>query len=205
VSERLVRVFQEMVRIDSESGEEQAFLAYLSDLFARDLKAKCWLDGHGNLLGRVPAVNCDSEAPILLSCHGDTVKPGRGIEPVLVDGVIRSQGDTILGADDKAGIAEVYEALMSAKRHPEVEIVVTRQEELGMVGARNLDVSALRQNGLRYGRGFAELYHHRRAVLRVHRRAHHRAGGPCRHGAGEGHLRHQSRQPRHLSPQGRLD
>ena len=57
---------------------------------------------------------CEGVEPILLSCHGDTVKPGVGIEPVLVDGVIRSKGDTILGADDKAGIAEVLEALRVA-------------------------------------------------------------------------------------------
>ena len=144
MSERLIQVFREMVKIDSESGQEQAFLTYLSDLFARELKAECWFDAYGNLLARVPAVNCASKSPILLSCHGDTVKPGRGIEPVLVDGVFSSRGDTILGADDKAGIAEAYVALLSADRRPETEIVITRQEELGMVGARHLDVSGLR-------------------------------------------------------------
>ena len=65
-------------------------------------------DAYGNLIARFPAKGCEGVAPVLLSCHADTVKPGKGIEPVVGDdGVIRSRGDTILGADDKAGIAAI--------------------------------------------------------------------------------------------------
>jgi tripeptide aminopeptidase len=144
MSERLVDVFCEMVKIDSESGNEQAFLEYLSDLFSRNLNAECALDSYGNLIARVAAKNCDGKLPVLFGCHGDTVKPGIGIEPVIADGVIRSRGDTILGGDDKAGIAELYEAVLSAERHPEIEIVITREEEIGLVGAKNLDVSDIK-------------------------------------------------------------
>ena len=144
MNSRMVDAFLDMVRIDSESGQEKAFLEILADLFARQLKAQCSFDHFGNLIARVGAKNCSAGLPIVLSCHGDTVKPGIGIEPVLEDGVIRSRGDTILGGDDKAGIAELYEAILSAERHPEIEIVVTREEEIGLVGARNLDFSMLR-------------------------------------------------------------
>jgi tripeptide aminopeptidase len=71
------------------------------------------------------------------------VKPGKGIKPVLKDGVIRSQGDTILGADDKAGIAEMLEALRIAEVRPPLEIAVSRQEEVGLLGVKNLDFSRL--------------------------------------------------------------
>ena len=144
MNQRLVDVFCEMVRMGSESGNEGEFLAYLKDLFTRDLNATCSFDAYGNLLARVPARNCAGVPPILLGCHGDTVKPGEGIEPIVVDGVIRSKGDTILGADDKAGIAEIYEAVLSADRHPELEIVVTREEEIGLVGASHVDESVLK-------------------------------------------------------------
>ena len=144
MSKRLVDVFCEMVKIDSESGNEEVFFEYLSDLFARDLNADCALDSYGNLIARVAAKNCDGKFPVLFGCHGDTVKPGRGIEPVVADGVIRSRGDTVLGGDDKAGIAELYEAVLSAERYPELEIVVTREEEVGLVGAKNLDVSGIK-------------------------------------------------------------
>jgi tripeptide aminopeptidase len=144
MSQGVVDTFCAMVRIDSESGEEQAFLEYLAHLFQTQLQAKCVYDGFGNLIARVPAKNCTGKPPVLLACHGDTVKPGKGIQPVIVDGVIRSQGDTILGADDKAGIAEVYEGVRTAERHPELELVITRQEELGLIGASHLDESLLK-------------------------------------------------------------
>ena len=48
--------------------------------------------------------------------------------------MIRSSGDTILGADDKAGIAEMLEALRAAKVQPPVEVAISRQEEVGLAG-----------------------------------------------------------------------
>jgi len=144
VNSRMVNAFLDMVRIGSESGEEKAFLEFLSDLFSRELQAQCSFDSFGNLFARVRAKNCSARYPILLSCHGDTVKPGKNIDPVLENGVIRSRGDTVLGCDDKAGIAELYEAILSAERHPEIEIAITREEEIGLVGARNLDFSMLK-------------------------------------------------------------
>jgi len=144
VSERMVRQFMEMVRIDSESGNEARFLQYLlAELKA--MGAAAALDAYGNLIASFPPLGCAGKEPILLSCHGDTVKPGVGIEPVLgSDGVIRSGGDTILGADDKAGIAEVLEAVRVATVRPPLEFAVSRQEEVGLTGVKNLDFSRLR-------------------------------------------------------------
>lgn len=129
----------DMVRIDSESGEEAAFMAWLTPVL-KELGAKVELDAYGNLFAKIPAKN-SSAAPILLSCHGDTVKPGKGIQPVLENGVIRSMGDTILGADDKAGIAEMFEAIRVAPRYPALEIAISRQEEVGLLGVKNMDYS----------------------------------------------------------------
>jgi tripeptide aminopeptidase len=144
VNERLANTFMEMVRIDSESGDEQEFIAYLKDLFAREFQATCTIDEFGNLIAKIPAKNTTRTEPVFFSCHADTVKPGKGIEPVLENGVIRSKGDTILGADDKAGIAELVEALRTVDRHPPLEIAVSREEEIGLVGAKHLDTAALK-------------------------------------------------------------
>jgi len=141
--DRLVASFAEMVRIDSESGNEKRFLTYLSERLANEVNATCTFDGYGNLIARVPAANSASVQPILFGVHGDTVKPGVDIEPVIHDGVIRSRNDTILGADDKAGIAELIEAVQTAERHPPLELVVTREEELGARGARHLDFTLI--------------------------------------------------------------
>lgn len=144
MSERLVNTFMEMVRIDSESGEEKKFIDYLKNLFTREFKAKCVVDTFGNLIATIPAKNSTRTESVFFSCHADTVKPGKGIEPVLANGVIRSKGETILGADDKAGIAELVEALRTTDRHPPLEIVVSREEEIGLVGAKHLDTGSLR-------------------------------------------------------------
>jgi len=140
---RLVDRFCAMVRIDSESGDEARFIEVTKGQLEDELAATCVLDGHGNLIAKVPAKGADGAVPIFLAAHADTVKPGVGIEPVVEDGVIRSSGETILGADDKAGLAAIVEAVLTAKRRPPVEIVVTRGEEVGLVGARNLDLSLL--------------------------------------------------------------
>ena len=140
-TERMVAQFMAMVQIDSESGEEAAFMAWLLPVF-RGLGATAELDGYGNLIATLPGKGSSAE-PILLSCHGDTVKPGKGIRPVLDEGVIRSAGDTILGADDKAGIAELLEAIRVAPAHPPLEIAISRQEEIGLLGVKNLDYGRL--------------------------------------------------------------
>ena len=105
--------------------------------------ANAVLDGYGNLVAKFPARNSNATEPILLSCHADTVKPGIGIEPVLADGVIRSKGNTILAADDKAGIAEMLEAIRTANQYPPLEIAISRQEEVGLLGVKNMDYSLI--------------------------------------------------------------
>ncbi|GAI31455.1 unnamed protein product, partial [marine sediment metagenome] len=93
VNERLVNTFFEMVKIDSESGEEKKFIAYLKDLFTREFQAECTTDDYGNLVVRLAAKNSTRTEPVFFSVHADTVKPGKGIEPVLESGVIRSKGE----------------------------------------------------------------------------------------------------------------
>jgi len=138
----MVQQFMEMVQIESESGNEAKMMAYLLKACA-EAGGEAALDTYGNLIARFPAAGCTGKAPFLLSCHADTVKPGAGIKPVLDKGVVRSSGDTILGADDKAGIAEVLEALRTAKVRPPIEFAVSRQEETGLQGVKNLDFSRL--------------------------------------------------------------
>ena len=136
-TDRLVAQFMEMVQVDSESGDEARFMDWLRPRL-EELGGSAQLDAYGNLIAKLPARQSVA-APILLSCHGDTVKPGKGIRPVLADGVIRSAGDTILGADDKAGIAEMIEALRVAPVRPPIEIAISRQEEVGLLGVKQLD------------------------------------------------------------------
>jgi tripeptide aminopeptidase len=121
----VAEAFMKMVRISSESEEEREFILYLKDLFIKELNAECTIDPYGNLISRIHPKQTAVTESVLFGVHADTVKPGRNIEPVLKDGIIRSKGETILGADDKAAIAELIEAVRTAERHPPLEIVVS--------------------------------------------------------------------------------
>ena len=140
MSERMINQFMEMVQIDSESGNEENFINYLQPEFEK-VGAEVKIDNYGNLFARIPEKGCSGKEAILMSCHADTVQPGVGIEPVLADGVIRSKGETILGADDKAKIAEVLEALRIAEVHPPVEVAISKEEEVGLLGVKEFDYS----------------------------------------------------------------
>lgn len=76
----------------------------------------------------------------------DTVEPARGIEPVIEDGIIRSKGETILGSDDKAGIATMLNLIRMANANPDIprpdlEFSLNVSEEIGLLGAKHLDTS----------------------------------------------------------------
>ncbi len=85
---------------------------------------------------------------IMLSAHMDCVEPCNGIEPQLKDGIITSVGDTILGADDKAGIVAILEALRIIKEekipYGSIQVVFTVAEEGGLNGAQHIDQSVLK-------------------------------------------------------------
>jgi len=142
--DRLVSTFLDLVAIDSPSGSEDAVAAEL----VRRFQALGW-EAHQDAFGNVIARREGTGEPVLLSAHMDTVEPGRGIRPRF-DGpdVIRSDGTTILGADDKAGCAVILEVAASLTEdgvpHRPVEVAITRGEEIGLVGARHLDPTAFR-------------------------------------------------------------
>jgi tripeptide aminopeptidase len=78
MAQRMIKQFMEMVQIDSESGNEARFIDYLLKEFKK-LGANAKKDAYGNLVAKLPAKNSASKDPVLLSCHGDTVQPGKGI------------------------------------------------------------------------------------------------------------------------------
>ena len=143
MSERMVKNLCEMVSISSESGEEKEFIEFIKTKLQQEFNGRCQVDHYGNLICKIPPKNSLASEPLMLAAHADTVKPGKGVKPVVRNGVIYSSGDTVLGADCKGGIAEILEAVLSVPQHPPLEIVITREEEIGCVGAKNLDYSLI--------------------------------------------------------------
>ena len=143
-STRLVNTFLELVRIDSPSGQEAAIgLNLLHRLTSLGLSAR--MDEHGNIIGRLDSGTGDW---LLLSAHMDTVGKDIGIQPVVRDGVIYSDGATILGSDDKSGVAAILETIAIIQEHrlahPPLEVVLTVGEEVGLFGAKRVNKKDLR-------------------------------------------------------------
>jgi tripeptide aminopeptidase len=142
--DRLLKVFLDLVAIDSPTGHEEAIGKELEKRFGA-LGCKVERDEIGNLVATYPG---DRDDTLLLGFHMDTAGTDTGIKPQIRDGVIYSDGTTILGADDKSGIAQALELLelLNAHKpsHPNLEIVVTVGEEQGLRGSRALDISRLK-------------------------------------------------------------
>ncbi len=164
--QRLLNSFLDMVRIDSESYHERE----IADKLAADLKAmgaEVVEDDAGDRVKRAPSVptgygsgnliatfkgTSATAEPILLCSHMDTVVPGKGVKPLVEDYIVRTDGKTVLGGDDKSGLAVIMEAVQTVREQGipvgDIEVVFTVCEEKGLLGAKALDVSLLRS---RYG------------------------------------------------------
>lgn len=146
---RIAAEFARLAAISSPSRREGAISRYLVQRL-EGLGAEVLMDDagpraggeSGNLIARFPARGKECAA-LMVSVHMDTVEPADGVVPVLTDGVFTSAGETILGADDKAGIAEIIEALEVIREaqipHGPLEVVVTVCEEIGLLGAKLLN------------------------------------------------------------------
>jgi tripeptide aminopeptidase len=153
-SERLRNEFIELVQISSHSKHEGAIAGRLEATLAA-LGAGVEIDDAGdkvggetgNLIakfrGSVPAAR-----PLLLSAHMDTVAPGENVKPVVDGHIVRSDGTTVLGGDDKSGVALILEVLRTLDEeripHGPIDVLLTICEEAGLLGAKHLDVGRLR-------------------------------------------------------------
>ena len=148
---RLNDLFVRLCEIRSPTGEERevadtviAELRALGLEVEEDGAAEAAGAGAGNVIARLPG---RSERWVMFCAHLDTVPhPGR-VEVVDDEGVFRSRGETILGADNKAAVAVFMELVARhAQEAPPVgiELALTVAEEQGLRGAKALDLSRLR-------------------------------------------------------------
>ncbi len=143
----VVDEFVRLASINSPSRREGALAAYLLERLRGlglepvvDESAPISGSDTGNILVRIPGT---VEGPTILLCaHMDTVGPTEGMVPVVRDGVVYSNGQTVLGADDKAGVAMILAAVAGLRqeggKHGPLELLFTVQEEIGLFGARYL-------------------------------------------------------------------
>ncbi|MFD0827678.1 tripeptidase T [Neobacillus sp. M.A.Huq-85] len=152
--ERLLNEFLELVQIDSETKYETEIAKVLKQKFS-ELGLEVFEDdttaqtghGAGNLICTLPATK-EGVDPIYFTSHMDTVVPAKGVKPSIKDGYVVTDGTTILGADDKAGLAAMFEMIRVLKEqnidHGLIQFVITAGEESGLVGAKALDPSLMK-------------------------------------------------------------
>jgi tripeptide aminopeptidase len=154
--ERLAATFITLCEISSPSKNEAPVAAWLKEKFTELGADFIYEDGSaaktgadcGNLIIRFDGHGDNYGEPFFFSCHMDTVQPGENVRVTRTGDIFTSTGNTILGSDDKSGLAAVIEmmTLLREKKipHPTLEIIITTCEEIGLLGAKNLEYDKLR-------------------------------------------------------------
>ncbi len=152
--DRLIEEFLELVQVDSETKNEATIAGVLTkkfedlglEVFEDDAKDKTG-HGAGNLICNLKGTKEGADT-IYFTSHMDTVVPGNQVKPIIEGDYIVTDGTTILGADDKAGLAAILEAIRLIKEqhveHGDLQFIITVGEESGLVGAKALDPSHLK-------------------------------------------------------------
>ncbi|MGA9995512.1 MAG: M20/M25/M40 family metallo-hydrolase [Pyrinomonadaceae bacterium] len=152
--ERIKNLLLELVQIDSHSRKERDVAERIKK-YCEELGADVEIDNagakvggnSGNVIARFRGTIPDAP-PIMMSAHMDTVVPGEGVKPIVEGDIIRTDGTTVLGGDDKSGCAVIIETIRCLKEqeipHTDIEAIFSICEEVGLLGAKNVDVSKIR-------------------------------------------------------------
>jgi len=151
---RLVSRFIKYVKVDSLSKKEAKFMTLIrKELAAMGVRsvednAGSHIGGDsGNLYAFIKG-NVKGAPRMLLNAHVDTVMPGENIKPRIRKGKIFSDGTTVLGADNKAGVSVIMEVIKTLNerkiQHGDIDILFTVAEELGLTGSKFINKKLLK-------------------------------------------------------------
>lgn len=150
---RLVQLFTDLCMINAPALAERDCVEWTKNYlrehgleFTEDNAGAIIGGNANNLIVKLPGTLPDAPR-IYLSAHFDTVEPTAGLVIEEVDGVFRSASDTILGADDKGGMAPAIEAVLSLREsgepHGDIYLLLSVAEEIGLKGAFALKIEDL--------------------------------------------------------------
>lgn len=153
-AERVKHTFIELLKINSPSREERGVADYVIarlnsmglEVMEDDAGEK--IGGNaGNVIALLPGT-VPNATPIFLSAHMDTVEPTDKLNLIIENDTVKTDGSTILGGDDKAGIAAILEGLAEVvdQKIPrgDVQVIFSISEEQGLRGASELDHSLVK-------------------------------------------------------------
>lgn len=166
---QIVDRFLQLVQIDSASYYERPMADFLKQVMTNEFGCEVEEDNvggkvlkslsketievmgqpqeTGNLICNLKG-NTEGAPPLTFTAHMDTVVSNAGLKTHEDNGVIRTDGKTILGADDRAGICAILEALRYIKendvKHGDLQFIFTVGEETGLYGSLYLDKEKIR-------------------------------------------------------------
>ena len=152
--DRMIKQFIEMTKIDAPSNKELPMQKYMEKelkklggkVYVDDAGSKYETTAEGNVMAHFAGTV--KSKPFILGAHLDTVEPCKNVKAIIKNGKIVTDGTTVLGADDRAGLAIILEVIRTLKEskeaYPPIEVACTLCEEDGMYGAKYFDASFLK-------------------------------------------------------------
>ena len=150
---RALALFLDLARLPTPPGSERAaadlVLSYLSQLgldpVEDDAAATGLVGDTGCIYVRVEPTTAGE--PLFLCAHIDTIPPVEPVDPVIEGGIVSNRNRAILGGDNKATVAGMLDGVRRVREaglpHAGFELVITPQEEVGLLGAKAFDVARL--------------------------------------------------------------
>ena len=145
--QRIVEIFLQAASINALSGSEKpvadfikSFLSEYNYVVSEDDSKKFTSSNSGNLICKI-----GTGGDFLLLSHMDTARQTLETKPIITEDRIVSAGDTVLGVDNRAGIAVLLYMLEKiAKDNIPVKdftVAFTTCEETTLFGSKNLDIN----------------------------------------------------------------
>jgi dipeptidase D len=130
--EEVLKIFEKITKIPHCSGETEELRDFIVS-FAKNFGYDVKVDGAGNILATI------SNPLLTLQSHYDMVCVGKApdIETVIKDGWLMAK-ESSLGADNGIGVAIMLYLISKKKR---LEFLFTNDEEIGLIGAFNLELN----------------------------------------------------------------
>ena len=159
-NQRLIDLFLEVARINALSGNEKPLAEYINSFLSKynfqvkeDDAAKFTNSNTGNLICKI-----GNGGNFVLLSHMDTARPTENVRPIILEDRITSSGDTVLGVDNRAGVAVLLYTLEKiAKENMPVKdftVAFTTCEETTLFGSKNLGINGEIKNGFIFDSGY---------------------------------------------------
>lgn len=149
----LIELFLQVAKIDALSGKEKSIAKFIKSFLNKynykiieDNSTRFSKSNSGNLICRV-----GDGGDFVLTAHMDTARPTADLKPKIKNDRIVSSGDTVLGVDNRAGVAVLLYLLRKVAKDDvkikDFTVAFTTCEETTLLGSKNLELNGKIKKG----------------------------------------------------------